>query len=258
MMSALKKSLAGPGYVILNAIRALNIIALLDIMAADAVLLAKISLLTSFFFFQAVTHVVSAGVCIFLIVSELPVLQGYFDRNWPLMGQDSGFITLAAVMMILGVAVLGNLNAEATSQESLGLPFWRVILSAGILSMVMSAVNVLSSFIFADRETGVSARHVRAYGAVAPHKAAVSRSTTSGSQRSFNLSLKREDSLPTYSSHSSVRRSPSNQNASRFPLKISAPIQPKHDAASSRYSRDSSGVAMPNLAHHPAMHSGHV
>lgn len=81
---------------------------------------------------------------VFLIISELPVLQGYFDRNWPLMGQDSGFITLAAVMMILGVAVLGNLNTEATSQESLGLPFWRVILSAGILGMVMSAVNVLS------------------------------------------------------------------------------------------------------------------
>lgn len=81
---------------------------------------------------------------VFLIVSELPFLQGYFDSNWPLMGQDSGFITLAAVMMILGVAVLGNLNTEATSQESLGLPFWRVILSAGILGMVMSAVNVLS------------------------------------------------------------------------------------------------------------------
>jgi hypothetical protein len=81
---------------------------------------------------------------VFLIISELPVLQGYFDSNWPLMGQDSGFITLAAVMMILGVAVLGNLNTEDASQESLGLPFWRVILSAGILGMVMSAVNVLS------------------------------------------------------------------------------------------------------------------
>lgn len=63
MMSFLKESLAGPGYVILNAIRVLNIIALLDIIAADAVMLAKISLLTSFFFFEAVTHFVSAGFC---------------------------------------------------------------------------------------------------------------------------------------------------------------------------------------------------
>lgn len=63
MMSFLKESLAGPGYVILNAIRVLNIIALLDIIAADAVMLAKISLLTNFFFFEAVTHFVSAGFC---------------------------------------------------------------------------------------------------------------------------------------------------------------------------------------------------
>lgn len=72
------------------------------------------------------------------------MLQGYFDRNWPLIGQDSGFITLALAMMILGVGVLGNLNTKATSQESLGLAFWRIILSAGILAMVMSAINVIS------------------------------------------------------------------------------------------------------------------
>lgn len=62
MLSFLKESLAGPGYVILNAIRVLNIIAFLDIIAANAVMLVKISLLTSFFFFQAVAHVMSAGV----------------------------------------------------------------------------------------------------------------------------------------------------------------------------------------------------
>lgn len=72
------------------------------------------------------------------------MIQGYFDRNWPLLGQDAGFITLAAAMMILGIGVLSNLNTKATSQESLGLAFWRVILSAGILAMVMAGVNVVS------------------------------------------------------------------------------------------------------------------
>ena len=71
-------------------------------------------------------------------------MQGYFDKNWPLMGQDSGFITLALAQVILGVEVLGNLNTKATSQESLGLPFWRLILSAGILAMIMSVVNIAS------------------------------------------------------------------------------------------------------------------
>ncbi|KAI9038493.1 uncharacterized protein KD926_010705 [Aspergillus affinis] len=256
MMAFLKESLAGPGYVVLNAIRVLNIIVFLDIIAANVVMLVKISLLSSFFFFEAVTHSMVAGVSIFLIISELPFFRGYFDRNWPLLGQESGFITLALVMMMLGMSVLGDLNTPATSQESLGLAFWRIVLSAGILAMVMSVVNVISSFIFTNRDAGVSARHVRVYGAVAPQKVV----TRNGSQRSLQLGLKREDSLPTYSPHSPVRRQSSMRSMSRFPLKISRPVNPVNlnDAASSKYSRDSSGVAIPNLAHHPAMQSNHV
>ncbi|KAG2420604.1 hypothetical protein HFD88_000217 [Aspergillus terreus] len=252
-MASLKESLAGPGFVILNAIRVLNIIAFLDIIAACAVMLVKISLQSSFFFFEAVSHAITAGVSIFLIISELPFFRGYFDRNWPLLGQDSGFITLALAMMIMGVGILGDLNTPATSQDKLGLAFWRIVLSAGILAMVMSVVNLIASFVFADRGTGVTARHVRVYGAVAPQKV-VSRT---GSQRSLQLGLKREDSLPTYSAPSPVRRPTSMRSMTRFPLKISGPFNP-NDAASSKYSRDSSGVPMPNPAHHPAMHSGHV
>ncbi|PKY01887.1 hypothetical protein P168DRAFT_298599 [Aspergillus campestris IBT 28561] len=222
-MGSLKESLAGPGFIILNAIRVLNIIALLDIIAASVVMLIKISMLSSFFFFEAVSHVIAAGISIFLIVSELPFFRGYFDRNWQLLSQDSGFITLALAMLMLGVGVLGDLNTEATSQESLGLAFWRIVLSAGILAMVMSVVNLASSFIFADRELGVSARHVRVYGAVAPQKV-ISRTS---SQRSFQLSTKREETLPTYTS-SPIRR---QSTLSRFPVKISGPLNP-NDAAS--------------------------
>ncbi|GAB1191519.1 hypothetical protein APSETT444_000698 [Aspergillus pseudonomiae] len=137
-MASLKESLAGPGFVILNAIRVLNIIALLDIIAACAVMLVKISLLSSFFFFEAASHVIIAGV------SKLPFFRGYFDHNWPLLGQDSGFITLALAMLILGVSILGDLNTEATSQESLGNSFWQIVLSAGILAMIMSAINLVA------------------------------------------------------------------------------------------------------------------
>ncbi|PLN76891.1 hypothetical protein BDW42DRAFT_188366 [Aspergillus taichungensis] len=221
-MGSLKESLAGPGFIILNAIRVLNIIALLDIIAASVVMLIKISMLSSFFFFEAVSHVIAAGISIFLIVSELPFFRGYFDRNWQLLGQDSGFITLALAMLMLGVGVLGDLNTKATSQESLGLAFWRIVLSAGILAMVMSVVNLASSFIFADRDLGVSARHVRVYGAVAPQKV-VSRTS---SQRSFQLGTKREETLPTYTS-SPIRR---QSTLSRFPVKISGPLNP-NDAA---------------------------
>lgn len=81
---------------------------------------------------------------VFLIVSELPIFTRYFDRNWPLFGQDSGFIALSVVMMMLGVGVLSNLNKPSTSQEAIGLAFWRVIVSAGILALVMSGINLVS------------------------------------------------------------------------------------------------------------------
>lgn len=89
-------------------------------------------------------HNNKANETVFLIISELPVFRGYFNRNWPLFGEDSGFVTLAGIMMILGVAVLGNLNIETMSQKSFGLAFWRIVISAGILAMVMSVINVLA------------------------------------------------------------------------------------------------------------------
>lgn len=61
-MASLNESMAGPGYVILNAIRVLNIIVLLDIIAASVVMLVKIHVENSFFFFAAVTHVATAGI----------------------------------------------------------------------------------------------------------------------------------------------------------------------------------------------------
>jgi hypothetical protein len=46
-------------------------------------------------------------------------------------------------MMILGVSMLGNLNIEVMNQKHLGMAFWRIVLSAGILAMVMSVINTL-------------------------------------------------------------------------------------------------------------------
>lgn len=47
-------------------------------------------------------------------------------------------------MIILGVSVLGNLNRPAMGQEDLGLAFWRIVISSGILAMVFGVLNVLA------------------------------------------------------------------------------------------------------------------
>ncbi|KAJ9217865.1 hypothetical protein DTO166G4_669 [Paecilomyces variotii] len=257
-MALFDRSLAGPGYVILNTIRVMNIIVFLTIIAACAVMLVKIKLVNSFFFFEAVGHVITASISIFLIISELNILRGYFNKHWPLLGQESGFTTFALAMATIGISLLGDLNSSETSQKALGLAFWRIVAAAGILAITMAFVNLLTSFIFADRKAGVTARHVRAYGAVAPQKVFITRSS---SNKSFQLGMNREETLPTYRPSTASTRFMSMRNATRFPLKISSPINHNHqfqDASSSRYSRDENDVSVPNLAHHPAMYSGHI
>jgi hypothetical protein len=77
------------------------------------------------------------------------------------------------------------MNKQATSQKSLGLPFWRLLVAAGCLSIVIGSFNVVAvssykfsskkpyahklfqSFIFRDTNRQLTARHVRSRGAIA-------------------------------------------------------------------------------------------
>jgi len=46
--------------------------------------------------------------------------------------------------MVLGLNMLGNMNKEATSQKTLGLPFWRLLVASGILAIVIGFFNVIA------------------------------------------------------------------------------------------------------------------
>ena len=72
------------------------------------------------------------------------MLRNYFDQHWPLLGENSGFVTLAIAMFMLGSGVLRNLNKKEMAQDWLGMTFWKIVLSAGILALVMSGINVIS------------------------------------------------------------------------------------------------------------------
>lgn len=58
-MTLSPKSLAGPGYIILNGIRVMNIIGFLAVITASVVMLVKIDTDTHLFFFDAVSHVIT-------------------------------------------------------------------------------------------------------------------------------------------------------------------------------------------------------
>lgn len=106
----------------------------------------------------------------FLTASELSLFRSYFARNWPLLSPAHGFVTLALAMIVLGINMLGNLNKQATNQKSLGMAFWRIVIGSGIVIFILGWVNLIASYVFRDRSKGITARQVRAHGAVAVHK----------------------------------------------------------------------------------------
>ncbi|GIZ44473.1 hypothetical protein CKM354_000767000 [Cercospora kikuchii] len=182
-MTLSPKTLSGAGYIILNGIRVMNIIGFLAVVTASVVMLVKTNTDTHLFFFDALSHVITLISSLFLITSELPVFKGYFARNWPLLSPARGFVTLAIAMIVIGIQVMGNLNKSAGSQEELGMPFWRIVIGSGILIFILGWINLLASFIFRDRKQGITARMVRAHGAVAVHKTPMSVSTESCGSR---------------------------------------------------------------------------
>lgn len=59
--------------------------------------------------------------------------------------------------------MLGNMNKEATSQKSLTLPFWRLLVASGILAVVIGFFNVIAvSLLFSVSMTGALMFFVRA------------------------------------------------------------------------------------------------
>ena len=47
-------------------------------------------------------------------------------------------------MFVLGITTLGCLNQPAHSRDNLGLGFWRVVIAAGILNMILGFFNLIA------------------------------------------------------------------------------------------------------------------
>ncbi|RDI85311.1 hypothetical protein Vi05172_g4693 [Venturia inaequalis] len=166
-MPLTSKRLAGPGFIILNMLRAMNIIALLLVIAASMIMVIKTFTASKFFFFDGATHCLTAISSMFLVISECAIFKSWFRTNWPVLSNSHGFNFLGLAMSVLGINILGNLNKEATSQKSIGLPFWRVVIASGIIIFTLGWINILASIIFCDRRLGVTARQIRSKGLVA-------------------------------------------------------------------------------------------
>ncbi|KAK8202786.1 hypothetical protein IWZ01DRAFT_112084 [Phyllosticta capitalensis] len=161
------KNLAGPGYILLNIFRLLNIVSLLAVSTSSIVVVVKTIIRSNqYYVFDLCGRVITALIALFLVVSELSVFRNYFLRDWPLLSYDHGFVVLGMAMITMGVNLLGSLNKEI-NEATLGTPFFRLVLSSGIVSLAVGFFNIGISFIFRDRKLRISARRVRAQGVVA-------------------------------------------------------------------------------------------
>ncbi|ESZ90258.1 hypothetical protein SBOR_9349 [Sclerotinia borealis F-4128] len=246
---------AGRGFLVLNVIRVMNIIALLDVVGASWIMLVMTVKTSNFFFFDGVSHFITSTIGLFLIISELSLFKKYFETYWPLLCPHNGFIFLGLSMLAVGFEILGNLNKNATSVHNLGLPMWRVVISSGCLSAIMGTINVVASFIFSEK--GKTARQIRAHGATTP---------SNPYEKRLSLPSSLNQDLPSYYSNPAERRK------SRFPFRlplrashISKPVisdpQPYHpdlevgetyDNRKDRSSPIVPGVERPPTAMHPA------
>ncbi|TVY58381.1 hypothetical protein LSUE1_G009110 [Lachnellula suecica] len=253
-----KAQMAGGGYITLNVIRVLNVISLLLVAIASWVMLVMTVKTSNFFFFDGVSHFITSVVACFLVVSECNLLTGYFAKNWPNLGPDAGFVCLGLSMIILGFNILGNLNKGATSVENLGLPLWRVVIAAGILSSLIGLFNIIATYIFSNSKLGISGRQVRGHGANSFIKPTPKDnfSMSSGSTR------KTESILPSYQAASPTLE---ERRTSRFgfklPIRMSAigrPMAQNHEQFSKWDDRSSPvvpDVQRPPTALHPAMNA---
>ncbi|TVY50038.1 hypothetical protein LOCC1_G000159 [Lachnellula occidentalis] len=255
--------LAGGGYITLNVIRVLNIIALLLVAIASWVMLVMTVKTSNFFFFDGVSHFITSAIAVFLIVSELNILTNYFAKNWPNLGPDSGFVCLGLAMIILGFNILGNLNKGATSVENLGLPLWRIVIASGILSALIGLFNIIATYVFSSSKMNITGRQVRGNGAATfPKNAKDNFSMSSGSTRKSEGTT-----LPRYQPPGPPPSPPQEERRkSRFgfhlPIRMSMIGRPQHETQrSEQFSKwdDRSSPVVPDVQRPPtALHPMHA
>lgn len=180
---ASKPSLRGSGHLILNGIRPCNIITLLAIAVVCWIMIVMTGIRGTFFFFDAASHFFTSVIALVLIVTELSLLSSYFRRVWPTFSSEHGLVWLGTALVIMGCQVLSNLNDKAITAKEVGRSIYSLVLATGILALTFGVINIVTSFLFSDREAGINARMIRSDGNLASAKDPESHSTRSNSVR---------------------------------------------------------------------------
>lgn len=153
-------------YIILNVIRALNLLAIAACIAASGSLLVKTSDFTNsigwFNVFDLATKCLIVLFAMLLLITEFPfVLRRFIRTHWPHFGEDNGFGALSASLVFLGCNTLSYLAKKDADEKHLGGDFFRLVQAAGFMALIMAVMNFPTTYIFKNKRNGQSARQVR-------------------------------------------------------------------------------------------------
>lgn len=166
-------SLLGPAWYILQALRVCNILAMLSVAMSSMIMVIKTNIITNFFVFQAISHTITCGVAMMLLVSELPQPQfvsDFYRHNWPTFStidacnRGHSLAWLGAWMVAMGIWVMGSLNATDLISK-LSFPLWRLTLASGLLAIIFGVFNFIVSVIFRNSTHNITVRMIREHGA---------------------------------------------------------------------------------------------
>lgn len=157
----------GTGHLVLNVVRACNIITLLAIAVVSWIMIVMTGLRHTFFFFDAASHFFASVAAVALILTELSLFKSYVRRTWPAFSPAHGLAWLGTAMVVMGCQVLGNLNEPAIRPGKIGQEFYNLVLATGTLALTFGVANIASSILFADRKAGINARMIRSDGNLA-------------------------------------------------------------------------------------------
>lgn len=179
-MFSLGRDHPGIGHVVLNVLRAFNLIGLAAIMLASWAMPVLSGIFNNFFFFDTFTHFFIFLIAAALFYSELPMpwFKERFRRSWPVLGPDHSLAWLGFGMIFIGFQVLGDLVKPAYTINTIGLAWWRAILASGILAITFGVFNLLGSLLFRfstvdekGRRVKVTSRQIRTHGKLAEQHA---------------------------------------------------------------------------------------
>lgn len=251
-------SFRGVGMIVLQALRILTMIGLAAATTSCWIMMVKVGKDKTFFVFESASLFFLGLICIFLAVSEFPIikfLKNYYRESWPRFSDRHGLTWLGSAMILIGCNLLGRLNQPAYDAKKLGDSFFQLVLASGVLSVTFGVLNVICSLIWRDGKNGINARIVRSKGEEAGQSALPDYSSYASRQSSVREEKGRSKFVSMF-----WKKEGEDRTSERPHIQISAPISAHQDIErdadyNERGSPIVPGLKRPDTALHP-MHTG--